>query len=378
MTTAGRSHRLVIVLLDFVPRLHRNTEAFLLRATTALRERGWATLFVFAGEPAEWFVEELKGMGTQYLSTTFPLSLKECRRLSTVLRPHRPLVLHTHFLSPFDWGAHLLRFGLSAKWLFVDDHSSHPVSQKGATETLSWIRGRFFGLLLDRVIPASDFVARRDITQLHLPASKIQRIYVGGIGVDVNRYRPTAQPKNARGLCVSFAGQLTPEKGVLTLLKAYHEIRPTLADGATLNIAGGGPLEGELRDYARSRAVVGAELLGRSDSIPELFGRSDIVVVPSEWDEAFGLTAAEAMACGTAVLASDAGALPEVIGPSGEAGLLFRRGDKEDLKRKLKLLADSPDLRQRLGANARERAGSLFSSDKTIAEYVSLYDSLAL
>ena len=98
-----------------------------------------------------------------------------------------------------------------------------------------------------------------------------------------------------------------------------------------------------------------------------------MVVVPSEWDEAFGFVVIEALACGAAVVTSDAGGLPEVV---GNAGLTFGRGDPEDLASVLRDLFDHPDRIANYRSRARARAEQ-FSLDRMVAGYVAVYEELA-
>src|SRR5262249_6102126 len=116
--------------------------------------------------------------------------------------------------------------------------------------------------------------------------------------------------------------------------------------------------------------------LGQIDWIARLFSSATIVVVPSEWEEAFGFVVAEAMACGACLLSSDAGAIPEVIGSGGEAGLLFHKGDPADLSEKLYQLLTNPARRDRMRIAARARAVEHFSIERMVDGYVSLYEEL--
>src|SRR5205823_1714690 len=101
-----------------------------------------------------------------------------------------------------------------------------------------------------------------------------------------------------------------------------------------------------------------------------------VVVVPSDYGEAFGLVVAEAMACGGCLLASDDGGIPEVIGPNGGAGLVFRRGDPGDLRAKLTELLADPARRARMRAAARDRAVRELSLARMVDGYVAVYDEL--
>ena len=119
------------------------------------------------------------------------------------------------------------------------------------------------------------------------------------------------------------------------------------------------------------------EFLGQVEDVPALFRSADLAVFPSRWEEAFGLVVAEAMACGTPVVASDAGGIPEVIGRDSRVGLVFRNGDVEDLEREIRYLITDPEMRARMGQAARERAEREFSIGRMVEEYASLYEELA-
>ena len=90
-------------------------------------------------------------------------------------------------------------------------------------------------------------------------------------------------------------------------------------------------------------------------NMPAALRRTQIHVVPSRWDEPFGLTTVEGMATGLATVASRTGGSPEVV---GEAGLLFARDDPADLAACLERVLADPALRRQLGEMARQRATS--------------------
>ncbi|WP_240500238.1 glycosyltransferase [Halioglobus japonicus] len=98
---------------------------------------------------------------------------------------------------------------------------------------------------------------------------------------------------------------------------------------------------------------------------------ANIVVVPS-LSEGFGLTALEAMALSKPVVASDVGGLKEVI-IDGESGVLFPAGDSEELASILLELVNSPELMQRIGLAARERAEAAFSLGMIADQYIDVY-----
>ncbi|PFG44225.1 glycosyltransferase involved in cell wall biosynthesis [Isoptericola jiangsuensis] len=177
------------------------------------------------------------------------------------------------------------------------------------------------------------------------------------LGVDVAG--PTAEapaprraPQPGADVIVGFAGRLEPHKGVRVLLRAVAD-EPRLR----LRVAGGGTLADEVR--AAGTAHGRTELLGPLDGADlEAFYRSlDVLAVPSlttpGWVEQFGRVVVEAMACGTPVVASDSGALPDLV---ADAGLLVPPDDPAALAAALLRVADEPGLAARLRAAGHDTA----------------------
>jgi N-acetyl-alpha-D-glucosaminyl L-malate synthase BshA len=130
----------------------------------------------------------------------------------------------------------------------------------------------------------------------------------------------------------------------------------------------------------RPRASQRAEALGVSDrvlflgkhvSVDELLACADLFVLPSE-SESFGLAALEAIACGTPVVASDVGGLPEVI-PHGEAGYLFPLGDVEAMADGAIEILSSEEVWGRMSAAGREVAREQFSAERVVPIYEEYY-----
>ena len=112
---------------------------------------------------------------------------------------------------------------------------------------------------------------------------------------------------------------------------------------------------------------------GRSQVLP-YYQVMDTLVLPSRttrtWKEQFGRVLAEAMACGVLVIGSDSGAIPEVI---GNAGIIFREGNVEELQSHLLNLMTMPELRRTLSQRGRQLACNKFSerqiAEKTVQAY---------
>ncbi len=111
--------------------------------------------------------------------------------------------------------------------------------------------------------------------------------------------------------------------------------------------------------------------------MPRLYAETDICVVPSVWEEPWGLVAIEAMASERPVCASRAGGLAEIV-VDGETGLLFERGDAGALAVALDRLLDDAALRQRMGAAGRARVLSEYAWDAIMEKhYRPLWNDLA-
>ena len=169
------------------------------------------------------------------------------------------------------------------------------------------------------------------------------------------------------GLALGVVGRLVPQKGLDSLLQAL-----ALQRGLKwrLTIVGDGPerenleaLASELRLAARVRWTGGLP----AEQIASLWPELDVLVMPSrasdEWREANGQILREAMANEVAVLGTDSGVIPELI---GDAGLVVTAGDAQALATALEQLSDPPT-RRRLAQAARARALRLYSDD-AIAE----------
>jgi glycosyltransferase involved in cell wall biosynthesis len=126
---------------------------------------------------------------------------------------------------------------------------------------------------------------------------------------------------------VCFAGKLTKIKGIDTLLKANK----LYDDGKTLTlISGNGELFNELNSLKDELGLKNTYFLGNQthDTLRDIYNIADVSIVPSRV-EAFGLVAVEALACGTPVIASNQGGLPEII--NDEVGMIFTVDNEKEL-----------------------------------------------
>jgi len=155
-----------------------------------------------------------------------------------------------------------------------------------------------------------------------------------------------ASPRDPRQLV--FVGRLVESKGVHVLLEAMRNLDASI----TLEIIGSGPDEPALRDAVEqlglaSRVVFVGQLTGVS--LVERLNSRGTLIVPSLWNEPFGIVALEGMATGCWVIASAGGGLGEAV---GDAGLTFANGDPAALEQCIRRLVEDRRLRTQLTSRA--------------------------
>jgi glycosyltransferase involved in cell wall biosynthesis len=211
---------------------------------------------------------------------------------------------------------------------------------------------------LRHVITVSES-SRAEITeQLRIPA---ERIRVVGVGADVGVFHPDPSVPRVPDRIVTTASADVPLKGLLPLVEAVAKVRTERP--AELVVVGsarrGGPVAEAISRYDLHDAVRFTGRLTEAELATEL-RRAALVVVPSLF-EGFSLPLVEAMACGTPVVATTGGALPEVAGRHGETALLVPPGDPQALADAIVLMLADDALRVRLGAAGRERVQRRFT-----------------
>ena len=199
-----------------------------------------------------------------------------------------------------------------------------------------------------------------------------EQLHTVPLGVDTELFAPPAAAR-VPGRIIAISSSDRPLKGIggllqgIARLRGDHDVELQLVSRLEPN----GPTEKLIAELGVSDIVHIRS--GLSDAqLAALFASAEIACIPSLY-EGFSLPAVEAMASGTPVVASRAGALPEVLGTDGECADLVTPGDVGDLTRALGRLLDSPQRRHRLGAAGRRRALEVFSWESVAAQTVRVY-----
>lgn len=187
----------------------------------------------------------------------------------------------------------------------------------------------------------------------------------------IQKYLPNIK-ENPKQL-ITFVGKLTDFKGIDLLIKAAQKYEKEFPGIMTL-IIGHGELLKDLKKQAENLNLKNLHFLGNlpQKELPAFYSSADLSIVPSRI-EPFGLVAVEALACGTPVIASKAGGLPDFI--NQEVGRLFRMNDADDLAKKIILALQNND-KEKKGKTAAKYALDKFSWARVINEVLSVYNSV--
>ena len=264
----------------------------------------------------------------------------------------------------------------------------------GGYRLSSWVERTAY-LAADAVIAVSNGM-RLDVLDAY-PELDPAKVHVVGNGVDAEAYRPIDAPDVVRGLGVDpdrpyalFVGRITRQKGVMHLLAAAVQLPPEV--GLVL-CAGAPDTPAERQQVAdavaalqqRRGGVIWIEAMLPRDKLVPLLTRATVFVVPSVY-EPLGIVNLEAAACGTAVVASDVGGIPEVV-DDGRTGLLahYDPADTAAFEAALaaaiaELVAD-PARAAAMGAAGRERVLAEFGwpaiAQQTVEVYSAVLDARA-
>jgi glycosyltransferase involved in cell wall biosynthesis len=205
-----------------------------------------------------------------------------------------------------------------------------------------------------RLLAAMDFAPERTFVKHNLVP------YDGPVGGERQRQ-------------VAYVGRLDAPKGAPLLMKGWDAYRALAGDDALkLVIAGGGPLLDEVTAWAAERPSV--ELAGHlsKEQCFELIARSRAVLLPSEWEETFGLVVVEAMAVGVPLLAAGHGSFPDLIS-EGVDGALFDPGQPDEMGKLLLDVDTSPERYAEYGRRARETYEDKHDPRRNIEQLLDIY-----
>lgn len=190
------------------------------------------------------------------------------------------------------------------------------------------------------------------------------------IVIKPNFLRDDPGAKASTGNYALFVGRITEDKGLWTVVKAWQQLTDI-----PIKIVGDGPILADLQAYADQHNLPQIEFMGRQpkETVLQVMQDAYALIFPSEWYETFGLVAIEAYACGTPVIASNHGAVAEVVA-DGQTGLHFKAGDANDLAEKVKQLWANPETQAKLGQQARIDFETNYTAARNYALLSNIYE----
>jgi N-acetyl-alpha-D-glucosaminyl L-malate synthase BshA len=219
----------------------------------------------------------------------------------------------------------------------------------------------------------SEFLKNRTIEDFAVPAERI-RVIPNFIDPNIFRrdrkpcHRATLAPKGEKILM--HISNFRPVKRIPDVVEVFARISKEVP--SRLVLVGDGPERPRALERAEELGVKdGILFLGKHSSVDELLACADLFLLPSR-NESFGLAALEALACGTPVIATETGGLPELV-IHGETGYLFPLGAVDEMADAGLALLKDPRLWARVSEAARSHAVERFSNERIVPLYEELY-----
>jgi glycosyltransferase involved in cell wall biosynthesis len=344
----------------------------------AAREAGYD---VAVATRARKHVEMIQRAGVRVLP--FELSRRagnpvlELLKLLSLYRREHPDIVHHVALKPVFLGALAARLaGIPAQvnavaglgWLFI----SRSLMARWMSPVIRLILARLLSAPRCRVIVQNpddaDLLKKSGVTESHMRM-------IRGVGVDTSEFSPF--PKPPEPICVVLASRILWDKGVGEFVEAARQLKK---EGVKANfILVGNPdldnpasvPEATLNAWQKEEVV---EWWGHRDDMVPIFHAAHIVCLPS-YREGLPKVLLEAAACGRPIVTTDVPGCREVV-REGENGLLVPVCNAQALSEALSCLIKNPELRSQMGRRSREIVLKEFSSEKVIAQTLSLYKEL--
>ena len=348
--------------------------------TNALLDRGHRVTFLHFAQP-----DEAADDPTGYKEVSLPFIFKSqiltiptlgsARRLTEALQKLKPDVVHASLiLSPLDLKLPEICQSLGIP-LVATFHPAFDQKRRNFSSSTQHLAYQVYAPRLanyNQVIVFSK-IQRNLLVKLGVPS---ERVAVIPNGVDISRYAPGPSrikaDLNARQLYV-YQGRLSPEKNVESMLKGWRAANMRAND--KLVIVGSGPLEASLKAFYSDRSIVWLGFVANEERRIEILRGADCFVLPS-LVEGLSLSLLEAMACGSACVATDAGADGEVL-EKGAGVILNTQKVSSQMQTIFPLFREHPDVMAMLGKKARARVLERYTLSRNITQLEQLYTTVA-
>lgn len=292
------------------------------------------------------------------------LYFKALPKIKQKIKEFNPDIVHSHYASSFGLLGALTRFHPYVVSVWGSDVYDYPKA--------GWIYRKLLKFTLkraDRILSTSHVMAKETSQYTN------KHIDVTPFGVDTELFRPIPNLRPKDTFVVGNVKTLSPTYGIDILIKAFAcvvEKNPSIP--MCLKIAGKGPQEMELKQLAVDLGVADkVEFHGfiQNDKLPDFYNSMSVSVSLSV-RESFGVVAVEAMSCECPVVVSDADGFTEVV-ENGVTGFIVPKRNEEKAAAAIQKFIDQPDLREKMGANGRERVKRLYEWNANVQTMIHIY-----
>lgn len=308
-----------------------------------------------------------EGVPYRIFSRKGRLDVELIRRMAAQFRADNIQVVHTHHLCQLIYAGIAAR--LAGARVVHTEHEFYSLARRRTRQLL-----RVMSAIADTVTAVAEPVMEFLRDQVRIPPEKLRTI---PNGVEVARFQSARPiPRAALGwhdddVVIGCVARLEPEKGHDVLLDAFRRLYDRNRHARLLFVGDGGERE-RLAATADALGLNGAaRFLGVRHDVPELLATCDVVTLASTC-EGLPLVLLEAMAACKPVVATQVGAVPEVV-REGQTGLLVPPGDAAALAESLESLVRDEGTRRRLGTQAYQLVQSDYSFDRTLEQYEAVY-----
>jgi len=375
--------------------------------TEALSRDGYDSVLVTGSVPEnedslEWFAEEAGVKPVQVKEMSRELSVSDFRSLFRIIRivfREKPDIIHTHTAKAGTLGrlAGLLYRFISRKPVKLvhtyHGHVFHGYYGPLKTGVFLFIERMLARFATDRIVTISQL--QKDEICGRFKVGKSSQFSVISLGLDLEGLRSTQIEENLKSslgfsedtFLIGFSGRLTEIKNIKLLLSSIEVLNSRKRDKVALAILGDGHLRHELEvETERLGISTSVRFLGNVKNPAEIIGAVDCVALTSI-NEGTPLSLLEAMAVGKAVVSTEVGGVPDILGRCisqvgrisiRENGLGVASGDTEALADAFEMLMDDPTLKKRVEANSAKFVDDNYSKDRLIADIKELYDHLTV
>ncbi|MGL5053349.1 MAG: glycosyltransferase [Cetobacterium sp.] len=299
---------------------------------------------------------EKRGIKVHITKTNNKFSFKNIFEISKVLKNGKFDIVHAHLIHAQIWTSLTKISNKKIKYI-TTEHSTH---NRRREKTIYKILDKFIYNSFHKVIAISEPTARELIKWTGMSFKKIEVI---PNGVSLRTFM--GKPKERKNNSLIMVSRFHSSKDHLTVVRALEK----LPKEYTLTFVGEGETEEIIkREVLMLKLEDRVQFLGYSNSVSALLKRADIAIQSSNF-EGFGLTALEAMASGTPIIASNVEGLSDIV---LHGGLLFKVGDVNDLVQKIISLEDKELYFEKSKSGIQKSL--LYSIETTSKKYLELYN----